>query len=61
MSYTELDVTRDPKALEELVRVSGVRSVPVITCGADVLVGYDPVRMESIVNCAKQHSEVEAP
>ncbi len=58
MSYTELDVTRDPKALEELVRVSGVRSVPVITCGADVLVGYDPARMESIVNCAKQHSEV---
>lgn len=51
-------MSRDPKALEELVRVSGVRSVPVITCGADVLVGYDPARMDSIVNCAKQHSEV---
>lgn len=53
-----MDVTRDPAALEELVRVSGVRSVPVTTCGADVLVGYDPDRLESVVNCAKQHSEV---
>jgi len=54
----ELDVTRDRAALDELVRVSGVRSVPVITCGSDVLVGFDPARMQSIVNCAKQHSEV---
>jgi hypothetical protein len=53
-------VTRDPNALEELVRVSGVRSVPVVTCGNDVLVGYDPARLQSIVNCARQHSEVES-
>jgi glutaredoxin len=54
----EMDVTRNREALEDLVRVSGVRSVPVITCGGDVLVGYDPARLQSIVNCAKQHSEV---
>jgi glutaredoxin len=57
--YEEKDVTRDRAALEELVRVAGVRSVPVITCGTDVLVGFDPVRLQSIVNCARQHSEVE--
>jgi glutaredoxin len=54
-----MDVTKDPAALEELHRVSGVRSVPVITCGNDVLVGYDPARLQSIVNCAKQHSEID--
>lgn len=54
-----MDVTRDAKALDELVRVSGVRSVPVVTCGTDVLVGYDPARLQSMVNCARQHSEVE--
>jgi hypothetical protein len=53
-----MDVTRDRAALEELVRVSGVRSVPVTTCGTDVLVGFDPDRLRSIVNCARQHSEV---
>jgi hypothetical protein len=53
-----MDVTRDRAALEELVRVAGVRSVPVTTCGSDVLVGYDPQRLQSIVHCAKQHSEV---
>ena len=58
MQYTELDVTHDRSALDELVQVSGVRSVPVITCGGDVLVGFDPGRLQSIVNCAKQHSEV---
>ncbi|MEJ5378164.1 MAG: glutaredoxin family protein [bacterium] len=58
VNYTEMDVSSDPRVLEELVKVSGVRSVPVITCGTDVLVGFDPARMESIVNCARQHSEV---
>ncbi len=58
VNYMEMDVSSDPRALEELVKVSGVRSVPVITCGTDVLVGFDPARMESIVNCARQHSEV---
>jgi glutaredoxin-like YruB-family protein len=58
VAFTEMDVTRDRSALEELVRVSGVRSVPVTTCGTDVLVGFDPDRLRSIVNCARQHSEV---
>lgn len=56
--YEEKDVTRDRAALDELVKVAGVRSVPVVTCGTDVLVGFDPARLQSIVNCAKQHSEV---
>jgi glutaredoxin len=58
VDYEEKDVTRDREAMEELARVAGVRSVPVTTCGGDVLVGYDPDRLKSIVNCAKQHSEV---
>ena len=51
-------MAEDPKALEELARVAGVKSVPVTTCGNDVLVGYDPSRLQSIVTCFKQHSEV---
>jgi glutaredoxin len=58
VDYEEKDVTRDREALEELARVAGVRSVPVTTCGNDLLVGYDPDRLQSIINCAKQHSEV---
>jgi|Deesub1362A_J573_1020465.scaffolds.fasta_scaffold00186_35 glutaredoxin-like YruB-family protein len=58
VKFEEVDVTQDPEALDELVRIAGVRSVPVTTCGNDVLVGYDPDRLQSIVNCARQHSEV---
>ncbi len=58
MDFIERDVTADPSALDELVKLSGVRSVPVITCGNDVLVGYDPVRLQSIVNCSKGHTDL---
>ena len=59
IEFKEVDVTKDASAVDELVKVSGVRSIPVTTCGTDVLVGYDPGRLDSIINCAKQHSEIE--
>ena len=58
VEFKEYNVTEDPEALQELVRLTGRRSVPVITCGKDVMVGFDPGRLEQMINCAKQQTLV---
>ncbi len=46
-----MDITRDQEAMKEMQRVTfGARSVPVITVGAEVMVGFDPARLEKALN-----------
>jgi glutaredoxin len=56
--FTEYDVTKDRAALDEMVRISGARSVPVIAACNEVMVGFDRSRLEEMLNCIKQRSEV---
>jgi len=56
--FTEYDVTKDRVALDEMVRISGARSVPVIAACNEVMVGFDRSRLEEMLNCIKQRSEV---
>jgi glutaredoxin 3 len=56
--FTEYDVTKDRAALDEMVRISGARSVPVITACNEVMVGFERNRLEQMLNCMKQKSEV---
>jgi glutaredoxin 3 len=56
--FTEYDVTKDRAALDEMVKVSGARSVPVITACNEVMVGFERNRLEQMLNCMKQKSEV---
>jgi len=56
--FTEYDVTKDRAALDEMVKVSGARSVPVITACNEVMVGFDKTRLEQMISCIKQRSEV---
>ncbi len=39
--FTDLDVTKDQEALEEMIKISGGRSVPVIVVCEQVMVGFD--------------------
>jgi len=57
-TFTELDVTRDRAALDEMVKISGGRSVPVISACNEVMVGFDRTRLEQMVSCIKQRTEV---
>jgi glutaredoxin 3 len=41
VSYTELDVSQDAKAREEMLRLSGRMAVPVIVIDGEVIVGFD--------------------
>lgn len=42
-------MAEDPEALEELVRISGRRAVPVITVGNEAVVGFDRGRLQELL------------
>ena len=54
--FTEYDVTKDRAALDEMVKISGARSVPVIAACNEVMVGFDRTRLEQMLSCIKQRS-----
>ncbi len=56
--FTEYDVTKDRAALDEMVKISGARSVPVIAACNDVMVGFEPNRLQQMLSCIKQRTEV---
>lgn len=56
--FTEYDVTKDRAALDEMVKISGARSVPVITACNEVMVGFDKTRLEQMISCIKQRSDI---
>jgi glutaredoxin 3 len=56
--FTDYDVTKDRAALDEMVKISGARSVPVIAACNEVMVGFDRNRLEQMLSCIKQRSEV---
>ena len=56
--FTNYDVTKDRAALDEMVKISGARSVPVIAACNEVMVGFDRTRLEQMISCIKQRSEV---
>jgi len=56
--FTEYDVTKDRAALDEMVKISGARSVPVIAACNEVMVGFDKTRLEQMLSCIKQRTEV---
>jgi glutaredoxin 3 len=58
LKFTEYDVSKDRAALDEMVKLSGARSVPVISACGEVMVGFDRTRLEQMVSCIKQRTDV---
>ncbi len=58
ISFTDLDVTKDRQGLQDMIKISGGRSVPVIVVCEQVMVGFDAGRLEQALNCMKQRSTV---
>jgi glutaredoxin 3 len=52
--YKDFDVTRDREAFNEMVRVSGARSVPVIAALDEVMVGFDKGKLDTIIGLLKE-------
>ncbi len=58
VDFKEYNFAQDREALQEMEQLTDLRSVPVITCGQDVMVGFDPDRLDQMINCARQQSSV---
>jgi glutaredoxin 3 len=54
ISYRDFDVTRDREALNEMVKISGARSVPVIAALDEVIIGFDKARVDNILGRLKE-------
>jgi len=58
VEYVEFDISKDGNALDEMTRISGARSVPVIVGCEDVVVGFDEHRLEEMINCMKNRTDL---
>ena len=52
--YKDFDVTRDREAFNEMVKISGARSVPVIAALDEVMIGFDKARLDPILGRLKE-------
>lgn len=52
VEYTDIDVSADAKAAEEMVQKSGQMGVPVIEIGDEVLVGFDQAAIDAALEKA---------
>jgi len=58
VEYVEFDISKDGDALDEMTRISGARSVPVIVGCEEVVVGFDEQRLEAMINCMKNRTDL---
>ncbi|MBU0625356.1 glutaredoxin family protein [Patescibacteria group bacterium] len=49
VKYTEVDVSRDEKAAEDMVKKSGQMGVPVIDVGGQIVVGFNQAELTRIL------------
>jgi glutaredoxin 3 len=47
--YTDVDITRDPSAARDMMRISGQQGVPVITVGGRPIVGFDRQKIDQLL------------
>jgi len=58
-AFDELDITSDVGILREWREISGGEGVPVIAHGKDVMIGFNPHRLEGFVDCCEHTSPVD--
>ncbi|MDY0018832.1 MAG: glutaredoxin domain-containing protein [Anaerolineae bacterium] len=50
ISFTEVDVSRDQRAAQDMVRRSGRQGVPQIDIGGRIVVGFDRARIDQLLH-----------
>lgn len=50
IAFEEKDVSNDSGAAQEMIELTGQRSVPVIKMGGQYVVGFDPERLENMLH-----------
>ncbi|MHC4196436.1 MAG: glutaredoxin family protein [Planctomycetota bacterium] len=49
IKYAEYDVAQDKEALQEMTKLSGGRSVPVITVDDEVMIGFNQDKLDKLL------------
>jgi len=49
VAFEERDITADPEAVRELMEKYGSHSTPTLVMGDEVLIGFDPERIDEIL------------
>ena len=47
VSFKEIDVEKDPKAAEDMVKRSGQTGIPVIEVNGEIIVGFDQEKLKT--------------
>ena len=50
IEFEEIDVSRDKKAQEEMIKKSGQMGVPVLEINGEIIVGFDKKRISQLLN-----------
>jgi len=58
ISFAEKDVSLDPAAAQEMIRLSGQRGVPVTVVDDQVIVGYDQRRLSTLLDQDQMHKPI---
>jgi glutaredoxin-like YruB-family protein len=49
VKFKEIDIEKDPKEAEEMVKKSGQHSVPVVEINGTIIIGYDEESMKKVL------------
>ena len=49
IDFKEVDVSKDQKELEEMVKISNQMGVPVLDINGEVVVGFDKVKIDKLL------------
>ncbi len=50
--FTEVDVSENEEELQHMIKASGQMGVPVVEIGDEVIVGFDKVKIDKLLNLA---------
>lgn len=53
IEFEEIDVSRDKKAQEEMIKKSGQMGVPVVEINGEIIIGFDKKKISELLNIKK--------
>lgn len=49
VEFVSIDVSKDKKDLEEMIKISGQMAVPVVDIDGEVILGFDKVKIDKLL------------
>ncbi len=49
IAFEDIDVSKDEKELQEMIKISGQMGVPVVDIDGEVIIGFDKVKIDQLL------------